>query len=57
MRVSGSAKSSGMRPPSKTMLFEPLPLSPSVWPQSSSIVHALRGATNSIGGPPAAGSV
>ena len=48
--VSGSAKYSGMRPPSKTMLLEPLPLRPSVCPQSSSIVHSLRGATKSIGG-------
>jgi hypothetical protein len=55
--VSGSAKYSGMRPASKTMLFEPLPFSPSVWPQSSSIVHSLRGATKSMGGPPSAGSV
>ena len=38
-------------------LCEPLPFSPSVSPQSSSIVHSLRGATNSRiwpGGPPSA---
>jgi hypothetical protein len=53
MIVSSSAQCSGMRPPSKRTLCEPDPRRPSVSPQSSSIVHSLRGATNSSirGGP------
>ncbi len=37
----------GMRLASKRMLCDPEPLSPSMSPQSSSIFHSLRGATNS----------
>ena len=45
--LSSSAQWAGMRPPSKTIVCEPLPFRPSRWPQSSSIVHSLFGATNS----------
>ena len=48
----------GIRVPSKRMLCEPDPLSPSMSPQSSSISHSSRGATNNScgGGSPGAPS-
>ena len=46
MNVFSSAQWAGIRPWSKTMLWDPLPFRPSRFPQSSSIVHSLFGATN-----------
>ena len=48
MLVSSSARCDAIRPFSKRMLCEPLPLSPSWSPQSLSISHSLSGAMNSI---------
>ena len=52
------AQSAGMRQSSKRRLCEPLPFRPIRSPQSSSISHSLRGATNasSFGGPSGCGA-